>query len=222
MMISPESYYEEFLKGKTKEEIMTAIRELKEQMVDLKNIMENPEYDFEYDVSPSEETRLSCKRLYLERAKEAYEEAGGSYILSEAEKRATDFETNIDFISKITFKIGGYFNDYPTYIVKLSGELEAYKKLWDEEEPISLYEYNGEKITKAAFLARLKSLHIGEWLSLYSTLRFDYMMLDGTQWELEFEYINGNKPIKFEGDNSYPYNFDEFLILFGINEDEDL
>ena len=29
MMISPESYYEEYLKGKTKEQIMTAIRGLK-------------------------------------------------------------------------------------------------------------------------------------------------------------------------------------------------
>lgn len=28
MMISPESYYEEYLKGKTKEQIMTAIRVL--------------------------------------------------------------------------------------------------------------------------------------------------------------------------------------------------
>ena len=31
MMISPESYYEEYLKGKTKEEIMTAIRGLKQE-----------------------------------------------------------------------------------------------------------------------------------------------------------------------------------------------
>ena len=30
-MISPESYYEEYLKGKTKEEIMTAIRGLKQE-----------------------------------------------------------------------------------------------------------------------------------------------------------------------------------------------
>ena len=222
MMISPDNYYKKLLKGKTKEEIMVAIHELKQQMIDLKNTMENPGYDFENDMSPSENTRLSCKRLYLERAKEAYEEAGGSYTLSESERRAVDFDTNIDFISKITFTIGGYSDGTSTYIVRLSEELKAYKKLWDEEEPISLYEHNGKKITKAAFLARLKSLHIGEWLSRYSTLRFDYMVLDGTQWELEFEYSNGQKSIKFEGNNSYPYNFNEFLILFGINGDMEL
>jgi hypothetical protein len=42
MMISPESYYEEYLKGKTKEEIMTAIRGLKQEIGHLKNSMENP------------------------------------------------------------------------------------------------------------------------------------------------------------------------------------
>lgn len=36
-------------------------------------------------------------------------------------------------------------------------------------------------------------------------------------WELEFEYSNGHKPIRFDGDNSYPYNFDKFQMLFGID-----
>ncbi|MGL5686973.1 MAG: hypothetical protein ACRCXQ_14405 [Vagococcus fluvialis] len=44
MMISPESYYKEYLKGKTKEEIMTAIRGLKQEIGQLKNSMEKP-YD---------------------------------------------------------------------------------------------------------------------------------------------------------------------------------
>ena len=35
-MISPESYYDECLKGKTKEEIMTAIRGLKQEIRRLK------------------------------------------------------------------------------------------------------------------------------------------------------------------------------------------
>ena len=38
-MISPESYYETYLKGKTKEQIMTAIRGLKQEIGHLKNTM---------------------------------------------------------------------------------------------------------------------------------------------------------------------------------------
>ena len=43
MMISPESYYEEYLKGKTKEEITTAIRGLKQEIGRLKSTLENPD-----------------------------------------------------------------------------------------------------------------------------------------------------------------------------------
>jgi hypothetical protein len=33
--------------------------------------------------------------------------------------------------------------------------------------------------------------------------RFGYTVCDGTQWELEFEYNNGHKPVRFDGDNSH-------------------
>ena len=44
MMISPEVYYEEQLKGKTKEQIMRFIRGLKQEIGHLKNMMESPDY----------------------------------------------------------------------------------------------------------------------------------------------------------------------------------
>lgn len=56
MMISPESYYEEYLKGKTKEEIMTAIRGLKQEIGQLKNSMENPYDGMKTVMHPSEDT----------------------------------------------------------------------------------------------------------------------------------------------------------------------
>ena len=78
-----------------------------------------------------------------------------------------------------------------------------------------------EPFTKDTFIASLKKLHIGEWRRRYSTKRFGYMVCDGTQWELKFEYNNGHKPLRFDGDNSYPYNFDKFQILFGIEDTEE-
>ena len=104
--------------------------------------------------------------------------------------------------------------------------MKAYTTLWEQEEPLSLWdEDNQESCTKDAFIAALNNLHIGEWRRRYSTKRFGYMVLDGTQCELEFEYSNGHKAVKFDGDNSYPYNFDKFQMLLGIDiteeEDED-
>lgn len=221
MMISPESYYEEYLRGKTKEQIMSAIRGLKQEMGRLRNTMENPDYGQQEIIHPSEDTRLHWTREYLERAKQAYAEAGGTYILSKAEEMATDFESSMDFICKITFSIGGFFGGYRIYVVESSDKLCAYTKLWEDEEPLVLLDEDDEPFTKETFIATLADLHIGEWRRRYSTLRFGYTVCDGTQWELEFEYYNGHKTVKFDGDNSYPYNFNKFQMLFGIDETEE-
>lgn len=224
-MISPESYYEEYLKGKTKEEIMTAIRGLKQEIGHLKNSMENPYDGMKTVIHPSEDTRIYLSREYLDIAKQAYVEAGGTYTLSKSEEKAADFDANINAICKITFSIGGYFGGYRSYVVELLDGLKAYTKLWEDEEPLSLWDDdNQEPCTKDTFIAALKELHIGEWRRRYTTKRFGYIVLDGTQWELEFEYSNGHKPVRFDGDNSYPYNFHKFQRLFGIGvteEDED-
>lgn len=58
MMISPEGYYEEYLKGKTAEQIMTAIRGLKQEIGHLKNTMEHPEYGRKPIMHPSEDVAV--------------------------------------------------------------------------------------------------------------------------------------------------------------------
>ncbi|QHA01046.1 hypothetical protein [Dehalobacter restrictus] len=225
MMISSEGYYEENLKGKTKEQIMSTIRGLKQEIGLLKKTMESPDYGQEAIVHPSEDTRIHWTREYLKRAKLAYNQAGGKYTLSKAEEKTADFDSNMDSICKIIFSIGGFFGGYRSYVVELSDEVKAYTKLWEDEEPLSLLDTdNDETFTKATFIASIAALHIGEWRRRYSTQRFGYTVCDGTQWELEFEYNNGHKPVRFDGDNSYPYNFDRLKMLFGIDdieEDED-
>lgn len=217
MMISPEGYYEIELKGKTKKQLMTAIRGLKQEMGRLKNAMEDPANKFKHVIRPSEDTQLHCTREYLERAKLAYAEAGGTYTLSRSEEKIADFEANMDAISKMSFSFGSYFNGYPTYIVILEDELKGYKKVRGDQEAFVFFDEDGELFTKDTFIAGLRNLYIGEWRRRYSTKRFGYMVCDGTQWQLEFEYNNGHKPVKYDGDNAYPYNFDQFLELLGIS-----
>lgn len=86
MMIGPETYYEEYLKGKTAAQIMTAIRGLKQEIGHLKNIVEHPNY--QCTMHPSEDVRLWCNRLYLERAKQALVDAGGTYVPSKVESKS--------------------------------------------------------------------------------------------------------------------------------------
>ena len=222
MMINPEVYHEEQLKGKTKEQIMRVIRGLKKEIGHLKNMMESPDYAQESVIHPSEDVRLDCTREYLEKAKQAYAEVGGTYSMSKAEEKAADFKLNMDSIFKITFGIGGFFGGYRSYVVEISDNLNAYTKLWEDEESLILFDNeNEEPFTKDAFLAALANLHIGEWRRRYTTQRFGYTVCDGTQWELEFEYNNGHKPVRFDGDNAYPYNFNKLKMLFGIFDTED-
>ena len=220
MMISPEGYYEEYLKGKTAPQIMTDIRGLKKEIGHLKNTMEHPDYGKESVMHPSESTRLWCTRLYLERAKEALTETGGTYAPSQAELKAADFEENISAISKLVFSIGGYFGGYETRTYTLDRE---HLQLDVEHSfilmPTNFYIEADYPCTKEEFLDGLRELHIGEWRSKYDLRRFGCMVLDGTQWELEIYFSNGHKPVKIYGDNAYPYNFDRFQELLGIEPD---
>jgi len=226
MMISPESYYEMNLKGKSIEQITSAIRGLKNEIGHLKNIMEHPDYGSEPIMCPSEETRLWCTREYLERAKLALLEAGGTYKPSQADLKAAAFDDNLSAISRIVFCIGGYFGGYETRTVSFDGEdlqiTVQHSLAIDPDEPQDEFIL---PVNKTEFLDELSSLHIGEWRGSYNPERFGYMVLDGTQWELEIHYNNGTKPFKSHGSNSFPYNFNAFQELLGIDtsieEDEE-
>ena len=222
MMISPESYYEMNLKGKTAEQIMSIIRGLKQEFGRLKNAMEHPDYGSEPVMRPSESTRLLCTRDYLNRAKLALAEAGVVYKPSQAELKAQEFENNFPFISKIIFSIGGFFGGYESRTVTINGD-EICINVEHSLIPIpsNLGEFEIEPLDKEEFMDELSRLYIGEWRCSYRPERFGYSYCDGTQWELEIQFSNGAKPFKCYGDNSYPYNFDKFQELLGIDTTEE-
>lgn len=222
MMISPEGYYEMNLKGKSEKEIRSAIRGLKNEIGRLKNTMEHPEYGNEPLTHPTEDVRIWCTRMYLERAKQALLEMGATYAPSQAELIAQQFQENIDYIKKIRFEIGGYFGGYEFYTITVDEEHIHF----DVEhslmlKPSNLPDTTDYPMSKAEFLDGLRELYIGEWRHNYNPERFGYMFLDGTQWSLDIEYSNGVKTAHYYGSNSYPYNFDKLKELFGIEDDID-
>lgn len=193
MMISPEGYYEEFLKGKTAEQIMTAIRGLKQEIGHLKNTMEHPEYGREPIIHPSEAVRLWCTRMYLERAKEALVEAGGVYKPSKAEMQVADFEESIPAICKVVFTIGGFFSGHESHTITLDDEhLHRDVEHSFIPKPSTFFIEPDYPVGKNEFLEGLRGLHIGEWRRNYDPRRFGYEVLDGTQWELEIFFSNGH------------------------------
>ena len=224
MMICPETYYEEHLKGKSASEILTVIRGLKQEIGHLKNVMEHP--DYQCMMHPSEDVRLWCTRLYLERAKQALVDAGGTYVSSKAELKAEEFNANIPYINKVGFSIGGYFAGYETRTYTINGDsihMDVEHSLI--LKPSNLGDVEIEELDKDFFLKGIAELHIGEWRKNYSPKRWGYEVLDGTQWHLYIYYSNGSKAVKIHGDNDYPYNFDKLQELFDISpweEEEDI
>ena len=66
------------LKGKTPEQIMSAIRGLKQEIGRLKNIVEHPNYELRSMViHPTEKVQISMNQEYLERAKQALDAIKG-------------------------------------------------------------------------------------------------------------------------------------------------
>lgn len=59
-----------------------------------------------------------------------------------------------------------------------------------------------------------------EWKKYYDPKRFRYDVLDRIQWSVIFEYSNGHKKEKFAGSNDYPYNFNEFMDIFCLDNVE--
>ncbi|MBQ1173269.1 MAG: hypothetical protein IIX48_11820 [Lachnospiraceae bacterium] len=210
MMISPESFYHMELEGKSISQIEKVIRKLKKEMTNLKKAIECPDPEApSVLMEPSLEVQLKCTREYLERAKVALVEAGGEYVPNQAEQRVIDFDNNIEFISKIRFDIGGFFNGNQIFTYSISGD----KVTWDRGGfsfvDFKLPEYTPQ--TKKELLDAFREFHIGEWKHKY----VDPYVLDGTQWGLEIEYSNGRKTAKYYGSNAFPFNFDEFSEFMG-------
>lgn len=88
----------------------------------LKNTMESLDYGSEAIIVPSESTRLWCTRLYLERAKQALVDVGGTYTPSKAEQKVELRDTSIPAIRKVIFSIGSFFGGYETRTITVDEE----------------------------------------------------------------------------------------------------
>ncbi|MCD8373401.1 MAG: hypothetical protein LUD27_08910 [Clostridia bacterium] len=207
MMISPESYYEQFLKGKTAEEIRKIIEDLKYEL----NRLTNAKKD-RYDINREPSNEYSLTREYLDRAINALKEAGGIYIPSDEEQECLSYVENISHINKIKFTSGGYFGGYKTTIFTFIYN-KVYVKTIDanaEEGLMNLGQRSA--ISKEEILDGIKRLHIFEWQRSY----YNGHVYDGHQWGLDIIFSNGRKPFISSGSNAYPYNYHDFLVLLGL------
>ena len=218
MMIDAETYYAECLQGKTVPEMLAAID-------DLKNEMEQPGYRLVPHTKPDGATRIMCMHEWLQRAIQAIYEAGAEYIPSAAEEKAAEFEKNIPYIRRFLFSMEESRPFYrETHIVTLTGSdmKHSVEYFPGPRPPVCLLipEIDEDEAMDAEGVQNeIRRLFMGEWRETYDTERFGYGTLDGIRWEVEIEYSNGHRPVRFEGSNAYPYNFGRLMGFFGVNMD---
>ena len=220
-MLTGTQYKDESLEGKNTVEIVSIMNDIRDQIEKLKDTMENP--DNKGNVLDTERNQIESLREYLHKAQEALLELGEEYTPSKLEQQDMAFNENLYALSKVVlsqhcFMGSSYDCEIKLQDNSLKTEISTFPLLVDEErnrpkfEPFSEHSYDKER-----FLREMKELHIGEWREEYDVERFDVIIMDGVQWDLEFVFSNGFGPITIKGNNSYPYNFNEFEKLFGID-----
>ena len=217
MMISPEAFYEENLKGKSAGEILRVIKSLKREINRLKKIAESNDVLPEKMIDPDPLTQIKVYRDYLERAKVAFAEAGGEYKPTKAEMKDQEFNEALRLMKKFVFEYGGFCGGYETHTYTFVGE----KVLFDLRHRMDMEIFDPpeeEPFPKDYFLERLAELHIGEWKNNY----MNPSILDGTQWGIDIEYEGERKPVHIDGSNKFPYNFDDLLGFLGVDNEDDL
>jgi hypothetical protein len=206
MMISPEFFYDEFLKGKDEASIRKTIRGIKQKISRLKKRIESPNKHSELQIFPTDDTVIWCNRMYLDAAKQALIEVGGKYYLSKAEKTAMLFEASVFAICKLVLSIDG--NE--TFTIRLD-EQQLNFNIEHLIESKSQDFNNRERYicNKECFLEELKKLNIGEWHKSYNSKD----IIEEKKWSLNIEFADGHEPFSSVGNCVFPYNFQEFHDL---------
>ena len=76
MMISPDSFYDEYIKNKDKKAIYAIIQELEQNIQELQKIIDAPNY--EPNIMPDETTVIYWTKEYLKLARKEYRERFGN------------------------------------------------------------------------------------------------------------------------------------------------
>lgn len=123
-------------------------------------------------------------------------------------------ESSIAPVTEIYFSIGGYFGGYDTYYSNIENNTatitttKSYgsspiEKQFSEEETKLLTD-------------NFEALHVEYWNYEY----VDPFICDGTQWELAVRR-EGSRAVAWHGSNDYPENWNDLLLYFGIEDNND-
>ncbi|MBR1969994.1 MAG: hypothetical protein IKA17_06530 [Clostridia bacterium] len=216
-MVSPENDYDTFFNCNSSEDANSVIRSLKNEIEQLKNITEHPDYNKSYSTGLYYNTRLAYARESLEKAKQILLKYGKVYVPTSDEIKAIQFQNNVPFINEIELTFKNAFNFNTKHTAILRGNYFELKTDAPISKLLHSADNDGSLVNKQEFLDIISKLYIGEWKNNYELSRFELTDSNVSHWELKISFSNGEDSVKIQGDGVYPYNFSNLEHLFGFD-----
>ncbi len=218
MMISPETYVEMSLVGKSHEQAKIEVNSLWKEIRRLKKVIEEEPNSEEMQICPMPDVRIEVYRDYIEATKEYFKSKGWEYEPAKEEIADKVFNDRLQDIQSIIIEYGGYLCGGGKRIITFDGEKILVDKDYMLRVPSTeeMQEDSSDcfrEMGKTEFLEELAAFHPVEWKKEY----VNPSVLDGIQWSVVIKFSSG-KDFKSEGSNRFPYNFRGFLDFMGISE----
>lgn len=219
LSIFPEEFIAEKMAGKTMEEALKEIKSLWKEIRRLnKTIDDNWDpHNFNLNLY-SMESEVRDNLEYIVAAKKYFEKQGWEYELSREEKNDLKFNDRLELIKSIEIMFRGFLDPGSGKIFYFNGEEVKVKNI--SSHPLLNKETEKEEIfegkTKSEILEGLREIHMGMWRDCYPRCPF----YDGVMWSIVIKYTDGKKK-EYHGEQDYPDNFDDFLKLMGMRDEED-
>ncbi len=214
----PEEYIAEKMAGKTREEAIKEIKSLWKEIRQLNKTIDanwDP-YKNSFDYLPME-FKVRYNLEYIAAARKYFEKQGWKYELSREEKNDLKFNERLELIESIAIMFCGFINPGSGKIFDFNGEevvikhISSYPSLNDEKQKEEILEGK----TKSEILEGLREIHMGMWRDCYP--RYPYY--DGVMWSIVIKYTDG-KIKEYSGNQDFPDNFNDFLELMGMSDEE--
>lgn len=212
-MFSSEDYYRKCADAEGTDRILMLIQSMRRDIRRLKNKIEKSYISGGEPLDGSEHGELAALKECFESEKAAYIRDGGRYEMSNAEKKAQNFNDRLINIASLDFEICS--EGYAIYkrTVVFEGEDVWFDCYYDSNsgynEPVRI-KYDG--CSRIDFINALETVSIGEWKLFYS----DRYATEGTSWNLDIAYSDGTGNFKSSGVNAWPYNFYALEQLLGV------
>lgn len=187
------------------------IRELvaliKNDIDEIKWVAERPEGCLVKAISKKVKRQIEKRREIITIFKTELTKRDEAIKESVGEEMARSFDHAIPKISKLELSIKAMAGSYKERRRITIGRYIVLEKNDKERKLLAL--------SRDEFFNELRSLYLGEWRRYYDPCQYGKLYLDGVDWCLCVEWVNGQKEF-WIGDNLYPYNFQELLRLMEI------